>query len=267
MTAPPADLPLELARMTTEQAARLGPATIAVLPVGALEAHGPHLPLGTDNAIATASCAYASARTGVPMLPCMSYAVSIGHTAKWPGTVSMNHATFIDSVHQVVSWLRPHGWSKVLLVNSHFGNDAVLRVAVDRLRTDYLGELQVNAVNTFAVTPSVWSSFTADGEDIHANRAETDLMLYIDPDAVDREAMAHADDQDRTAGAVFSYPVALTSTNGITGKPSDGNADRGRELLIEIGEALAAKVEAGKTETPPLTLDMTLQVDKPALAR
>ena len=231
---------------------------LAIVPVGATEQHGPHLPLGTDNAIATAACAYASARTGAPMLPCVSYAVSVGHTKKWPGTVSMTHETFAAAVREVVDWLIPHRWTKLLLVNSHFGNDAILRVAVDRLRTDHLGELQVNAVNTFALTPEVWASFTADGEDIHANRAETDLMLCIDPGAVDAEAMPRVDDPDRTAGKVFSYPVALTSTNGLTGEPSGGDAHRGRDLLIRIGEALAAKVEAGRVESPPLPLDFAL---------
>jgi creatinine amidohydrolase len=231
---------------------------LAIVPIGATEQHGPHLPLGTDNAIATAACAYASAKTGVPMLPCMSYAVSVGHTRKWPGTVSMTHETFATALREIVAWLLPHGWKRLLLVNSHFGNDAVLRVAVDRLRTDYLGELQINAVNTFAITPEVWASFTADGDDIHANRAETDLMLCIDPDAVDAEAMGLVDDPDRTGGKVFSYPVALTSTNGLTGRPSEGDAERGRALLTQIGEALASKIEAGRTEAPPLPLDFSL---------
>jgi creatinine amidohydrolase len=60
------------------------------------------------------------------------------------------------------------------------------------------------------------------------------------------------DDPDRTGGTVFSYPVAQTSLNGITGNPSLGDAARGETLFAEMGDALAAFVETAKTEVPPL---------------
>lgn len=229
---------------------------LVVLPVAATEQHGPHLPVGTDTLIADAVTAYASAKAGVPVLPTLAYGVSVGHRPRtpgdWPGTLSLTHETLITAVREMVDWLRTDGWTRVLLVSSHMGNDAPLRCAVDRLRTDHLGALQIGLVDTFHLTPEIWARFTDDGADLHANRAETDLVLYLDPASVDQDAMRTADDHDRNVDKVFSYPVALTSTNGVTGHPSDASADAGEALIIQMGEALAELLERAKTEVAPL---------------
>jgi len=223
---------------------------LLLLPIGATEQHGPHLPVNTDTVIATAACHYASALTGVPVLPPVSYSVSIGHTEKWPGTFSLFHETFIHSLRELAAWCVATGWKRLLFVNSHFGNDASLRVAVDRLRFDYQGKLLVGAKNTYSLTPEIWRYFISDAEDLHANKAETDLMLCLAPDTVRMDAVQ--DDPDRTGGTVFSHMVANTSLNGVTGCPSEGSASRGEELFGEIGKALAAVVEKAKTETAPI---------------
>lgn len=221
-----------------------------LLPVGATEQHGPHLPVNTDTAIATAVCAYASARTQVPVLPVLSYGVSVGHTTKWPGTFSLDHETFVATIRQLALWTINTGWKRLLLVNAHFGNDASLRVAVDRVRTEFLGRLQIGLKHTYQLTPEIWSYFISDADDLHANCAETDLMLHLAPDTVRMDWVE--DDPDRTVGLVFSYPVSQTSLNGITGKPSFGSADRGAELFKQMGEALAQLVNRARTEQPPL---------------
>ncbi len=222
-----------------------------LLPTGATEQHGPHLPINTDTVIADQVVAYASAQTGIPMLPAMPYTVSAGHTTKWPGTFSLSHQTFIASVRELVSWAVATGWEKLFIINSHFGNDASLRVAVDQLRLEFLGKLQIGVRNSFSLTPDILSYFLCDGDDIHANQAETDLMLYLAPDTVRMDLVE--DDPDRTDGTVFSYPVAQTSLNGITGKPSAGTVERGQSLFREMGEALAALCRKALTEMPPLS--------------
>jgi creatinine amidohydrolase len=86
--------------------------------------------------------------------------------------------------------------------------------------------------------------------DLHANKAETDLILFLYPESVDTESIE--DDPDRTEETVFSYPVAQTSLNGLTGAPSRASAAQGRELFLKMTTALAGKIEIAKTEKPPL---------------
>ncbi len=225
-------------------------ADLLIVPIGATEQHGPHLPINTDTIIATAVCDYASAATGVPVLPAICYSVSIGHTEKWPGTFSLFHETFIHTLRELAAWAVATGWKRLLFVNSHFGNDASLRVAVDRLRFDFVGRLQIATRNTYNLTPAIWEYFISDAADLHANKAETDLMLVLAPDDVRLAAVE--DDPDRTTDSVFNYLVANTSRNGVTGAPSAGTAERGRTLFLEIGEALAALVRKARIDEPPL---------------
>ena len=211
-----------------------------LLPTGATEQHGPHLPIQTDSVIAGRLCEAAAEETGVPFLPTMTYTVSAGHTTKWPGTFSLRHETFIRAVNDLVDWMVATGWDRLLIVNSHFGNDASLRVAVDQLRLKHLGKMQLGMVNTFLLSPSIRDYFFLDAEDLHANRAETDLMLHLAPDSVNMDEVV--DDPDRTGEIVFSYPVSQTSLNGVTGRPSEGTAERGAELFSEMTGALVEKV-------------------------
>jgi creatinine amidohydrolase len=228
---------------------------VLLLPVGATEQHGPHLPLNTDTLIATASCHYASARTGVPVLPAVHYTVSLGHTEKWAGTFAIMHETLMNTVRETARWAVASGWKRLLIVNSHFGNDAPLRCAVDRLRFDFVGRLLVAMRNTWALTQGIADQFRRDAADWHANEAETSLLLHVAPQLVHIERMA--DDPDRTGGCVFPHLVAHTSTNGVTGRPSEATAERGAALLREIGEALVALIERARTEEPPLAWSRT----------
>lgn len=223
---------------------------LLVLPCGATEQHGPHLPVNTDTVIGESVCRYACEKAGVAMLPPLCYTVSVGHTPKWPGTFSLSHETFMATIRDLAEWAEHTGWKRLLLVNSHFGNDASLRVAIDQIRTARMGSFQIGLRHTFKLTDAIWNYFISDAEDLHANKAETDLMLHLAPDTVDMSAVQ--DDLDRTVGKVFSYPVAQTSLNGVTGAPSQGTAEAGKLLFHEMGDALTVLLERAKTESPPL---------------
>jgi creatinine amidohydrolase len=225
---------------------------LLMLPMGATEQHGPHLPVGMDTLLVEKVCAAASARTGVPVLSALRYTVSQGHTPKWPGTFSLRHETFIAVIREIASWAIATGWKRLLLVNSHFGNDAPARVAVDQLRLEHMGKLQIGLIHVFQCGEGVWETYTSDAADLHANRAETSLMLHLFPGLVRMDRLQTSDDEDRTGGAVFSYPVAQTSLNGVTGKPSDATPEEGEELFGKMVAGLCAVLEKAKTEEPPL---------------
>lgn len=227
---------------------------LVILPVGATEQHGPHLPINTDTLIAGAVCTLASALTSAPMLPALSYGVSLGHTEKWAGTFSLYHETLIHSVREIATWLVATGGKRLLIVNAHCGNDAALRCAVDRLRFDFPNRLYVAMRNTWQLTPAIAAQFSADGADWHANAAETALVRFIAPESV-REISA--DDPDRTAACVFPHMVAHTSTNGVTGAPSLATTEQGAALLAAMGSALAGVIGAARTEVPPLSWKRT----------
>jgi creatinine amidohydrolase len=225
---------------------------LLLLPLGATEQHGPHLPVAMDSLLAEAVCHAASARTGVPVLPALRYTTSQGHTTKWPGTFSLRHDTLIATLRDIAAWAVGSGWQRLLFVNAHFGNDAPARVAVDQLRLSYLGRLQVGLVHVFKLSDAIWAEYTRDAADLHANQAETALMLHLHPELVRMERLTDSDDTDRTAGTVFSHPVAQTSLNGVTGHPSRATAGQGKVLFESMVDALSATIGTAVLEVPPL---------------
>lgn len=225
---------------------------LLVVPLGATEQHGPALPIGTDSIIADALCAEACGRVGVPYTTAWNITCSIGHTAKWPGTLSLSPQTLISAIVEVGRWAAATGWRKLYFVNAHAGNHAALRVAVDLLRLELLGRLQVGCCDTFSLTPDIANLFQADARDLHANKAECDLLLYLAPETVDSARLAQADDPDRTGGLIFSYPVSQTSLNGTTGAPSLGNPQDGEKLFGLMADELARRLAIALHEVPPL---------------
>jgi creatinine amidohydrolase len=225
---------------------------LLILPLGATEQHGPHLPVAMDTLLAEDVCHAVSDKTGVPVMSALRYTVSQGHTAKWPGTFSLRHETFISVLNEIADWAAATGWKRLLLVNSHFGNDAPARVAVDQIRLRHMGKLQIGLRHVFQLTPDIWKAYTCDAADLHANRAETSLMLHLYPDLVHQDALSTADDPDRTGDTVFSYPVSQTSLNGVTGFPSQVTATEGFQLFDQMVDALENLVQRAIIETPPL---------------
>ncbi len=225
---------------------------LLLLPLGATEQHGPHLPVAMDTLLAEAVCHAASDATGVPVMSALRYTVSQGHTPKWPGTFSLRHETFIATLRDIAAWAVASGWKRILLVNAHFGNDAPARVAVDQLRLAHMGKLQIGLVHVFKLDESIWQEYTRDAADLHANAAETALMLHLYPDLVHMDRLTNSDDPDRTDSTVFSYPVAQTSLNGVTGSPSLATANEGKALFERMVSALTKTVAVAIIEDPPL---------------
>lgn len=224
-----------------------GGESLALLPVGATEQHGRHLPASTDADIATAVCHAASARTGVPVLPTLRIGSSQAHTTKWPGTLSLPPRLLVEVVVELARWVDASRFAKLLVLNAHVGNVAPLKVAVEEIRA--AGALRVGLASWYELTPEIAAEVTADAEDWHAHAAETALMLFLRPELVDRDEIH--DDPDRTGGLVLSYTVAETSRDGLTGAPSGATAEQGERLFERIVAALAERVELARAEQPP----------------
>ena len=223
----------------------------AILPVGATEQHGPHLGCGMDAEIAGRLCRDVAASTGAALLPTLPYGCSIGHSRRWPGTLALNPKTLIDVVKDIGDWVRASGFTRLFLINGHVTNEAPLRCALEMLRAAH-DDLMIALINTPEVSTRVRERHYADAGDWHANAAETALMMAIAPQMVRKHKVGRADDPDRTTGRVFAHPVNRTSTNGVTGYPSQASAPQGETLYAWMVEDLSALVRRGMKETPPL---------------
>jgi creatinine amidohydrolase len=223
----------------------------AILPVGATEQHGPHMGCGMDAVLADILCRAVAERTHVPMLPTLPYGCSLGHSRKWPGTLAVQPVTLIHFVKDIGDWAYHSGVRRLFMVNTHVTNAAPLRCALEMLRAEH-DDMMVALFNSATISPRVREFHFADGDDWHANDAETSLMLAMAPDMVRADQLQAADDPDRTEGLVFSHPVNRTSLNGVTGMPSRASAAKGRDWFALMVEDLSALIESGLKEQPPL---------------
>ncbi len=223
----------------------------AILPIGATEQHGPHMGCGMDYVLADKLCRAVAQRTSVPMLPTMPYGCSLGHSRRWPGTIALSPKVLIDVIFEMGSWAYHSGVRRLFIVNTHVTNAAPLRCALEMLRAEF-DDLMVAVINSATISPRVREFHFHDGDDWHANDAETSLMLAVAPQMVDETKLQEVDDPDRTEGLVFSHPVNRTSTNGVTGTPSVASRDKGEEGFQWMVDDLSELIEKGLKEAPPL---------------
>ena len=139
------------------------PNEVGLLPVGATEQHGPHLPVGTDTIVATAIAEAVSARTAAPVLPSIAVACSFGHGRELPGTLSLTPTGLADAVRAVADWAGGSGLRRLLVLNGHFGNAAALGVASDHVRLER-PDLRMGVVGWWEANAEVAAEISLDGD-------------------------------------------------------------------------------------------------------
>lgn len=226
------------------------PDCVALIPVGATEQHGPHLPVGTDTIIAT-ELAEAAAGESAVVLPALAFGASFFHGSKMAGTVAFSGEEAAAAAGLVAEACVDSGFRRVLFVNGHVGNAAPLWIACDGFRRTF-GDRRIGVMQWWDLTPDIARRATEDAVDWHANAAETSLMLALRPELVDTVEMQTADDPDRTEGVVFRYAVQHVSTNGVTGYPSRATKAFGLDLWRDVVAAARDTVERAHDERAPL---------------
>lgn len=222
---------------------------MAILPVGATEQHGPHLPLGVDTFSTVAVAEGASARTGIPVLPALAYGCSLGHSKKWPGTMSLRPETLARLVFEIGEWVMAAGFTRLLLLNGHVTNWAPLRCGLENIRHQY-PDMRIALRSLWELSPTIHARYHEDAANFHANCAETGLMLALRPELVSMHKAV--DEPDRAVGHLFSYTMDKECVHGVVGAPSRARPEDGAALLAAMIATLAGQLQDALTETTPL---------------
>jgi creatinine amidohydrolase len=211
-------------------------ATVALLPVGSFEQHGPHLPLTTDTLVAATLAAELAAAYPVRRLPPVTISCSHEHAA-WPGTVSISATTLAAIVRDVAASVQRAGVTSLVLVNGHGGNYVLGNVVQEAS----LGPLRMAL---FPGEPD-WDDARAGAglatpvlSDMHAGELETSILLHAHPHLV-RPGFAQADHLADDRRHMLSRGLQAYTESGVVGRPSLASAEKGRAVLASLVRSFA----------------------------
>ena len=241
----------ELAQLTWQEAGGCDrDRTVVILPVGALEAHGPHLPVATDvwiaEAMARAGADKLAARgLDVLLLPALTY-TSAPFAADFPGTVSIDAAAVTAQIVGVVDSLAHHDFELLALANAHLDPThlVALQLAVDAARQGGRVRIAFPDLTQKPWAPRLTAEFKSGA--CHAGRYETSLIMAIRPDLVHEELRLRLPPNAKSLStAIAAGQKSFVEAGGpraYFGYPSEATSDEGRSTLAALGAILEEAV-------------------------
>ncbi|MEJ2720031.1 MAG: creatininase family protein [bacterium] len=252
-----------LAEMTWPQARqRFREVDVALLPVGSIEQHGPHLPLDTDAFDADYLARAVADRCSAPrptVLPLIPYGVSYHH-AEFSGTISIGNGTLSRLVYEIGMSLARNGVTKIVIINGHGGNDPALNFAAQEINRDARIFVCVDSGETSDV--DIYSMIDTPN-DVHAGEIETSTSLATRPDLVRMQnaeklvpefSSKYLDFTSKRGISWYAFTKRI-SESGVMGDPTKATAEKGRQRWEAMIRHLVAFVE----DLKQITLDEIFQ--------
>jgi creatinine amidohydrolase len=202
---------------------------LAIIPVGSVEQHGPHLPVMTDWAVATELGKRVQQLAGGFLLPALPISTCREQMGK-KGAVWMEPPTFYSMMTDIILSLKTQGFKKVLILQCH-GGIFIMTPIVRDLNAKYNPELMVYNFDPITVWPRLYEEgILEDNTELHAGEGETSMMLAIAPETVHMEkAVDCVPDVPRS---YLNYGCLLRYTpSGVWGKATLGTAEKGERML------------------------------------
>lgn len=229
--------------------------SVAVLPLAAIEQHGPHLPLSVDATLLAGviAAALTQLRADLPVLflPAQNVGLSSEHLS-YPGTLSLAPATLLALCAEIGAAVARAGVRKLLLLNGHGGNVAPMDIAARELRHKH--GLLVYSASWFSLPlpAAVSALFDADEHrfGIHGGAIETSMMLHLAPQQVRMQHAGHwrSSSQERAQryqilgdgkSAKMGWAIEDYHASGAVGNALAASADKGRAYVEAAASALA----------------------------
>ncbi len=236
---------------------------IVLLPLGAIEQHGPHLAVSTDTAIVSevALAAEKKLPDDILLAPTLPFGSSHHHLS-FGGTISVSVITYTQLMIELVESFLQNGFRRVILLNGHGGNITPVKQALVVLSNKHDKNLQPNIVlatywelagKTFSGNAPMESPALS-----HACEYETSLMLYLHPGKVFPDKIQRAkrpdsngfipfEDDEDYRGVTMVKQTEFISSNGSSGEPQLGTAEKGKYLFDHAVESLVQFIKSFKT--------------------
>ncbi len=223
------------------------------LPVGALEQHGPHLPLGTDAILSAAVAQGVAARTSGLVAPALAYGYKsqpkCGGGQHFPGTTSLDAQTLSHTVRDTVREFARHGVQKLVIVNGHYENQWFLIEGID-LAMRELGRTPLTIMRLEYwdfFTPQTLAKAFPDGFPgyalEHAAVLETSMMLHYHPELVHIDRIPNDPPADFPPYDIYPTRTEWVPPSGVLSSARAATKEKGAAMAGELSTLIAAAVE------------------------
>jgi creatinine amidohydrolase len=226
---------------------------VVLLPVGSMEQHGPHLPVGVDTFLSEGVCKAAAeaiaAEAPIVVAPTLWCGMAEHHMA-YGGTFTLDIPTYRAVLLCLLKSLERHGFKRVLIVNGHGGNIAALGAFLP----DFAREtgLALRVTTPYEPAQQAMAEILEDQKRVHhACEAETSMMMVLAPDTVRREALAEAHGPPhwtpQPAGVARYVSFRDATASGVIGDARRANAQKGEKLVAAVRDAIVAILRDQRT--------------------
>ena len=255
------DATLELERMTWPQvrAALDAGRTTVVFACGAVEQHGPHLPLFTDAEHGSELSRRVAKELDALVAPTVRVGCSEHHMA-FPGTISLEESTLAAVLRDYVRSLARHGFRRICVIPSHGGNFAPLTSALPMLREAAGERTHVAAFTDLQAVIGTWARVAgaiglAERVAGHADIAESSVMLALHPELVHTEAAEAGNPGPLTPELIerlFTQGMRAIAPNGILGDARGLSAELGQRCIEELVAVIVAYFRREASDAIPI---------------
>ncbi len=215
---------------------------VVLIPVGATEEHGHHLPLGTDTIIVSELAKKLAEETEVIVAPTISYGNSLS-LMDWSGTVSLESETIINMLEELMMSLIKHGAKKIIFLNGHGGNTSPIKITGKRVSSKTGAKIIL--INWWELIEEKIKE-VCEKEGLHAGEAETSLMLALRPELVNikdiKEDQKIIIKKTKKIHILDKFHIK-DMPSGTIGDPSLASAKKGKILLKAIIEEVKSIIK------------------------
>jgi len=211
---------------------------VIIQPIGAIEDHGPHLPLTTDNLLISEIC-YATAKRipgDVLLMPLIPYGYDEHHIMDFPGTISIKTENLIGFVYNAAKSLTIHGFQRILIANGHGSNRPFIDISARKVMEET--EAIVATITPYSLARKEISEICESKYLSHAEELETSLVLYLDESLVDTSKLVKD----------INFPITKYHWRSLIESPPLGFMDRWSRISKTgvVGDATLATKEKGE---------------------
>jgi creatinine amidohydrolase len=205
---------------------------VAILPIGAVEAHGPHLPLGTDNLLAERISTRLANRIDAFVLPTLPYG-QVWSLRNFPGSINISNESLISFLFDIGESLYHQGFRIFAIVNGHLGNAVAIKEAARKLYDAYpaLKVMCFFYPGTSKIVAEVRETPASHGSYFHADEIETSYMLYLAPEFVNMEKALPDMPSIPLSADVTPTPWEEFTQSAVLSDATLARADKGEKVI------------------------------------